>query len=144
MVALGRHARFLTQDHPLQYGYGAGSPLAKLVALNGYVLMLGAPLDTITLLHHAENLAELRHKRVVRYQCPMLENGRVVWVNVEDYDTGDPHDDYSFEEIAHAYLSAYPTTPHGKVGNADSFLFDAAKLTAFAVDWLEARFSPGK
>ena len=142
IVALGRHARFLTQDHPTNNGYGAGSPLAKLVALNGHVLMLGAPLDTITLLHHAENLADLRHKRIIRYQCPILENGKTVWVNVEDYDTGDPHDDYTFEAIARDFLSNHPS-PHGKVGNADSFLFDAAKLTAFAVEWLEERFSPG-
>ncbi|MFG9957562.1 AAC(3) family N-acetyltransferase, partial [Pseudomonas aeruginosa] len=62
MVALGIQAKQLTQDHPLDYGYGAGSPLAKLVEHKGKVLMLGAPLDTITLLHYAENRARMAHK----------------------------------------------------------------------------------
>jgi aminoglycoside 3-N-acetyltransferase len=139
MVALGKQARFLTKDHSINYGYGVNSPLAKLVALRGHVLMLGAPLDTITLLHHAETLAQLRHKRVIHYQCPMLQAGKATWVDVEDYDTGDPHDDYTFDEIAHAYL-AVKTPPQGKVGSADCSLFDAADLTAFAVQWLETRF----
>ena len=62
--------------------------------------MLGAPLDTITLLHYAENRANLRHKAVVRYSYPVLRDGEKVWIDVEDFDTGDPHDDYSFEDRA--------------------------------------------
>jgi aminoglycoside 3-N-acetyltransferase len=139
MVANGSMAAWLTQDHPLNYGYGAGSPLAKLVEINGCVLMLGAPLDTITLLHHAENLARLRHKQVIRYQCPILRDGQKVWVDMEDYNTGEPHDNYSFEEIALAYL-AQGKGKRGTVGDAESYLFDAADLVAFAVDWLESRF----
>jgi aminoglycoside 3-N-acetyltransferase len=140
MVALGKQAHFLTENHSINYGYGIHSPLAKLVALRGQVLMLGAPLDTISLLHHAENLAHLRNKRVIHYQCPILQDGEKIWVDVEDYDTGDPHDDYTFDEIARGYL----TTKHsarGKVGSADCYLFDAGDLTTFAVHWLEERFS---
>ena len=85
-----------SRDHPSDYGYGPGSPLAKLVESGGKVLMLGAPLDTITLLHYAENRANLRHKAVVRYSYPVLRDGEKVWIDVEDFDTGDPHDDYSF------------------------------------------------
>lgn len=139
MVALGAQADELTREHPLDYGYGAGSPLAKLVALWGQVLMLGAPLDAITLLHHAEYLARLRHKNVIHYTCPILRDGQKVWVTVEDFDTSEPHADYSFEQIALAYL-AEGKGQHGKVGDADSYLFDAADLVGFAVRWLEARF----
>jgi len=139
MVALGKQARFLTENHSINYGYGVNSPLAKLVALNGHALMLGASLDTITLLHHAENLAHLRQKRVIHYQCPIIQDGKKIWVDVEDYDTGDPHDDYTLDEIAQGYLAAKPST-HGKVGSADCYLFDATDLTAFAVHWLEERF----
>lgn len=140
MVALGKQARFLTENHSINYGYGINSPLARLVALRGHVLMLGAPLDTITLLHHAENLAHLRRKRVIHYQCPILRAGKKIWVDVEDYDTGNPHDDYTFDEIAHAYLDAEPSL-QGNVGSANCHLFNAADLTTFAVHWLEERFS---
>lgn len=139
MVAVGADAEQITRDHPLDYGYGAGSPLAKLVEHKGKVLMLGAPLDTITLLHYAENRAQMAHKNIVRYQCPVLRDGQTVWVEIEDYDTGEEHADYTFDGIARAYL-AEGHGRQGKVGDAESYLFDAADLAAFAVNWLEARF----
>lgn len=141
MVANGARARWLTDDHALSYGYGAGSPLEKLTQADGQVLLLGAPLDTLTVLHHAEYRARLRQKRVIRYTCPVLQDGRTVWVEVEDFDTGDPHDDYTFEGIALDYL-AQRGARQGRVGDATCTLFDAADLVDFAVAWLEARFGP--
>ena len=139
IAAIGAQAEWITQDHPLNYGYGAGSPLEKLVEARGQVLMLGAPLDTLTLLHYAENRARMRHKRVIRYPCPILREGERVWVEIEDYDTGEPHGDYTFEEIARAYL-ALGKSHQGTVGNAPSYLFDARDLSPFAIAWLEQRF----
>jgi aminoglycoside 3-N-acetyltransferase len=139
VAAIGAQAEEITQDHPLDYGYGAGSPLARLVEAQGQVLMLGAPLDTITLLHYAENRARMRQKRVIHYACPILREGTRVWVEVEDYDTGEPHANYSFDEIACAYLAAGKGR-QGTIGNAPSYLFDAADLSAFAIAWLEERF----
>ena len=71
IAALGARAAWIAADHPLQYGYGEGSPFAKLVEAGGKVAMIGAPLDTITLLHHAEHLADICGKRVVRHAYPM-------------------------------------------------------------------------
>lgn len=139
MAAVGARAREITRDHPLNYGYGPGSPLSRLVEWGGHVLLLGAPLDALTLLHYAENRARMRHKNIVHYQCPVLQDGRKVWIDVEDYNTGEAHDDYTFEQIAQDYL-ALNRTPRGKVGDAQSFLFDAADLTAFAITWLEQHF----
>jgi aminoglycoside 3-N-acetyltransferase len=139
VTAIGGQAEWITRDHPLNYGYGAGSPLEKLVEARGLVLMLGAPLDTLTLLHYAENRARMRHKRIIRYSCPILREGKRVWVEIEDYDTGEPHGDYTFEEIAQAYL-ALGKGRQGMLGNAPSYLFDAADLSAFAITWLEERF----
>jgi len=139
IVAIGGQAEWITQDHPLNYGYGAESPLEKLVEAQGYVLMLGAPLDTLTLLHYAENRAQMRHKRIIRYPCPILREGTRVWIEIEDFDTGEPHGDYTFEEIAQAYL-ALGRGRQGMIGSAPSYLFDAADLSAFAITWLEQRF----
>jgi aminoglycoside 3-N-acetyltransferase len=139
MVANGARAEWLTRDHPLNYGYGQGSPLAKLVEAGGHVLMLGAPLDTITLLHHAEYVARLRHKLVIRYRCPFLRGGTTVWIDIEDFATGDPHDAYTFEDIARAYLSQ-GRGRFGQVGDAECYSFEAADLCSFAVAWLEQRF----
>src|SRR5437764_1831814 len=51
VVALGPRAEWLTDVHPADDGYGAQSPFARLVEAGGQVLMLGAPLETVTLLH---------------------------------------------------------------------------------------------
>jgi aminoglycoside 3-N-acetyltransferase len=139
MVAVGERAAWITQNHPQNYGYGPGSPLEKLIQVGGHVLMLGAPLDTLTLLHYAENRARMRHKRIVRYPCPVLRDGQTVWIEVEDFNTGEPHADYSFDQIARDYL-ATGNGRRGPVGLAESYWFNAAHLSTFAIHWLESRY----
>jgi aminoglycoside 3-N-acetyltransferase len=141
VVALGARAHWFTDAHPLDYGYGEGSPFAKLVAAGGKVLMLGAPLDTMTLLHHAEHLARIAGKRVRRVEVPLAAPGGTQWRMIEEFDTGDPiveglAEDY-FATIVGAFL-ANGQGRQGLVGNAPSVLVDAAKITRFAVAWLEA------
>jgi aminoglycoside 3-N-acetyltransferase len=140
MVAVGAKAAWLTADHPLQYGYGLGSPLDKLTQCAGRVLLLGASLDSLTLLHYAEHLARVSNKRVVRYQMPFLRDGQKVWEPVEEFDTTEPPlpGTYTFEEIAHAYMAAHPVA-NGLVGAAQCYLFEAAPLARFAMAWLEER-----
>jgi aminoglycoside 3-N-acetyltransferase len=141
MAALGAQAAWLTADHPLRYGYGNGSPLHKLCEMGWAVLMLGAPLDTITLLHYAEDRADVPNKRVKCYQCPILIDGQTVWVDLEEYDTSDTviDADYQFDTIAQDYL-ATGQGRSGLIGRAQSYLFNAADLAAFGVRWLEERF----
>ncbi len=158
IVALGAKAAWITADHPWDEPYGAGSPLAKLVASEGKVLMLGAPLDTITLLHHAESTATVADKRRVRYQMPILEDdGTVTWRTIHDINTsigafpyesvadeiaatpGMQPGDAEFAAIARQALAA-GIGVSGRVGTAQSYLFPAAPLHAFAERWLEQRF----
>lgn len=146
IAALGAQAEWFTANHPLDYGYGEGSPLAKLVASGGKVLMVGAPLDTMTLLHHAEHLARIRGKRIKRYEVPLATATGTLWRMVEEFDTSDPvvdglADDY-FATIVTEYL-ATGVGAQGRIGEAPSVLVDATGITAFAVDWLEKRFGPG-
>ncbi|HEX4515340.1 MAG TPA: AAC(3) family N-acetyltransferase [Polyangiaceae bacterium] len=112
MSAIGERAAWLTADHPFRYGYGEGSPLAKLDAIGGKVLLLGAPLDTITLLHFSEHVANIPNKRVIHY-TRKFSDGRVA----------------QFEEFGKAHV--------GKFGDATAHLFDAAELHAFGVAWME-------
>lgn len=140
VAAIGARADWLTADHPLDYGYGEGSPLAKLVAAGGKVLMVGAPLDTMTLLHHAEHLARLPGKRIRRYEVPFATAGGTQWRMVEEFETSLPivdglDDDY-FATIVTEFL-ATGRGVQGLIGEAPSTLVEAAAITAFAVDWLE-------
>ncbi|HHK4715156.1 TPA: aminoglycoside 3-N-acetyltransferase [Pseudomonas aeruginosa] len=143
VVALGAKAAWFTADHPLDYGYGEGSPLAKLVEAGGKVLMLGAPLDTLTLLHHAEHLADIPGKRIKRIEVPLATPAGTQWRMIEEFDTGDPvvaglAEDY-FAGIVTEFLAGGQGR-QGPVGAAPSVLVDAAAITAFGVNWLETRF----
>jgi aminoglycoside 3-N-acetyltransferase len=142
-AALGAKAEWFVADHALDYGYGPQSPFGKLVASGGKTLLLGAPLDTMTLLHHAEHLADIPGKRVLRYESPILLDGHVSWRWFEEFDTGDPvvdglADDY-FEEVVEDFL-ATGQGRRGLIGHAPSVLVDAGPIVDFAVQWLEARF----
>jgi aminoglycoside 3-N-acetyltransferase len=146
MVAIGPKAGWLVSPHPDDDPHGPGTPFSRLCDIGGYVLMLGAPLETITLLHHAEALADAPAKRRVTYRMPILEGGEKVWRQYEDIDTAEGAFDYdaivegdAFETIALAALDA-GVGVEGGVGQSVSYLFEADRLVRFAVEWLESRF----
>jgi aminoglycoside 3-N-acetyltransferase len=143
VVAVGSKADELTRDHPLAYGYGQGSPFAKLCKVGGHVLLLGAPLNRVSLLHHAEHLADVPHKSVVHNKVPVVQNGQRVWIKCEQFDTctgiGGRDAGTYFEMITRDYLAS-ERGQAGTVGAAQSYLFSAQDLVGFAVQWLERRF----
>ena len=141
IAALGAQAEWLTADHPLDYGYGPGTPLARLVEARGKVLMLGAPWDTMTLLHHAEHLARLPDKRLYRVEVPFPGTGGTVWRTIEEFDTGDPVVEGLPDNAIELMVTAYVESGGGRqgmVGEAPSLLVEAAAIVPFAVGWLEA------
>ncbi len=141
VAALGARADWFAADHPMDYGYGRKSPFDRLVQSGGSVLMLGAPLDAMSLLHHAEHRADIPGKHVRRFEAPI--GGQ--WQMIEEFDTADPvvdglKDDY-FADIVREFL-ATGQGRQGQVGNASCVLVPAAAITRFAVEWLETRFNP--
>ncbi|MFD9038831.1 aminoglycoside 3-N-acetyltransferase [Streptomyces bottropensis] len=148
-AALGSAAADLMADHPWDDPHGPGSPLARLTAGSGRVLLLGAPLDTMTLLHHAEALADAPGKRFVDYEQPILVDGRRVWRRFHDIDSEEGAFDYSsavaqgrepFEVIVQDMLAA-GIGRQGRVGAAESHLFEAARVVDFATTWIEDALS---
>lgn len=140
MAAIGGKAAWITADHPQDYGYGPGSPLAKLVELGGRVLMVGAPWDRLTLVHHADHLARIPGKRLVRVEVPFASPGGAIWRFIEEFDTDEPvhpalPDDY-IERIVTAFVAQGNGT-QGRIGDAPSLLVEAAAVVAFAADWVE-------
>lgn len=147
MVALGAHAQELTEHHPLDQALGRGSPLERLVHLGGKVLLLGAPLDAVTVLHYAEAIADIPGKRRVSYEMPLRRpDGGTVWVKVEDFDSNGILDCFAIEgqpdaveTIARAYV-ALGRHHQGRVAAAHCHLFEAREIVAFGVDYLEQHF----
>ncbi|MCC3773860.1 aminoglycoside 3-N-acetyltransferase [Streptomyces sp. UNOB3_S3] len=146
-VAVGARAHELMDHQPWDHPHGADSPLARLTACDGRVLLLGAPLDTLTLLHHAEALADAPGKRHVTYEQPVTEDGRRVWRRFTDIDTEGEAFPYGnvvppgrrpFEVIAEEMLAA-GTGRRGRVAAAESHLFEAPAVVRFGVDWIERR-----
>lgn len=143
VAAMGTGAEGFTAAHPMDYGYGARSPFARLVGAGGKILMLGAPWDTMSLLHHAEHIADIPGKHVRRMEVPLATAAGVTWQAITEYDTADPvvdglDDDY-FATIVSEFL-ATGQGQQGQVGDAPCVLVPAAAMTSFAVHWLESRF----
>ena len=148
VAAFGRLAEKITASHPYDDAYGAGTPYARVVEVGGQVAMLGAPLDTVTLAHHAEAIAEVPDKRRVVYRYPVLEGGERVWRTFSDIDTSDgalPYERLIGEEDYVGYLArsalAARCGTSGSVGKATAYLFDAPDLVDHAVGWIERSFA---
>jgi len=142
VVSVGARADWVTADHALDYGYGPQSPFARIVEARGKVMMIGAPHDTVTLLHHAEHLADIPRKRIKRLEVPFATPAGTHWRMIEEYDTDDPvHPDLADDYFATIVADFLATGEGGAraIGNAPSLLMDAADLVAFAVRWLEGR-----
>jgi aminoglycoside 3-N-acetyltransferase len=150
VAAVGALAGEITASHPGDDAYGSGTPYARLVELGGQVAMLGAPLGTVTLVHHAEAIAEVPDKRRVAYRYPVVDGGRRVWRTFSDIDTSEgalPYEHLIGEEDYVGYLASSALAAgcgsSGPVGEATAYLFDAPQLVEYAVGWIEHNFPSG-
>ena len=141
-AAVGRMAKKLTADHGYDFCHGPSSPLGKLCKNGGKVLLLGAPFQSVTLVHLCEHLASVEGKCVIKYEAPVAEYGKTVLVGIERFDTrrdipGYSEDDY-FGPMVADYIRQ-GACKSGKVGQADSYLFDAQEFKQFGTCWLESK-----
>ncbi len=139
MAAIGAKAEWLTAEHPLDYGYGPGSPLAKLVELDGAVALLGSDLDQVTLLHYAEHLAQLPNKRVVRSTFRLGGVERTI----EEFDTSDGIVAGVPERLFATITTGFIATGQANtavVGGALCRLLPARPFVRFGVATLERMF----
>ena len=130
VTALGRAANVITNEHPLDWAQGPGSPFEKLVTLNAQVLLLGVGFNRATLLHYAEALLPRgrRKTRLVPIDGPA---GRE-WVKAPD--SGDDLGVH-FPALGAAFVAAGEAQT-GQVGEAPSILASAPTLVSFAREYL--------
>ncbi len=142
MAAIGKWADWITADHRQDYGYGEGSPLARLVEREGRVLMVGAPRSKMTLVHYAEHVAKIPDKKIIRVDIPFASAGGTQWRLIEEFETDEPvHDALPqdhIEQIVTAFVDHHVASK-GLVGRAPSLLVEARPFVEFAVEWLESR-----
>ena len=135
-ITRGSRAAELVRRTPWDYAFGHDSTLDRFVALNGKILLLGSDPDNVTFLHYVEHIADFSDKRIAQFKVPIMENGKRLWRDMAEFDTSGrgvhrnwPHD--FFARIVAAYL-AKAHNRGGRVGDAQSYLFLARELLAFA------------
>jgi len=141
-AARGRLASALLADPPWHDYFGPGSALERLVQARGQVLRLGADIDTTTLLHYVEHLADVANKRRVVRHRKVLREGRSEIRRVETLDDAEGIVDYRGLDYFGVILLEYLEHGRGRrglVGSAPSELIDAADLVAFGSAWMTRR-----
>jgi aminoglycoside 3-N-acetyltransferase len=126
--ALGRHALALVGTHPPDDRFGLHSPLGALVRLRGKSLLLGAPINSNSLLY----LAMYRDSGNVRQNksAPILRNGEPCWITYSDIQISDDwFADFTADVLASGVVR------QGQVCGATCHLFPAAETTDAAQSW---------
>jgi aminoglycoside N3'-acetyltransferase len=138
-AAHGPLAHELLDEVPWDDYFGPGSPLERLLD-GGRVLRLGADLDTVTVLHHAEYRCSVwPRRRVRRHRLVSTVDGpqiRVVECLDDEHGLVDYHGPDYFEDLLRDYL-ATGRAASGTVGDAQAELLEAGDLVAFAERWLD-------
>ncbi len=84
MMAHGKHAKWITQSHPLNDMFGLKSPLAKMVELKTKVILIGVDFDRCTGMHLGEYLSNKRP--IVIQGSRMIVGSKEDWVKFLSYD----------------------------------------------------------
>ena len=132
-AAWGERAVEIVSDHSLEMSMGEGSPLARVYAAGGYVLLLGVGFDRNTSFHLAEYRSDYATKERVVLGAPILVDGHRRWKTFTDinYDADD------FGQIGKALIkSDRRLVRTGRVGLAESMLFPQVDAVDFAVKWM--------
>jgi len=132
-AAFGPLAAGIVAEHPLECLFGDPSPIGKLYALDGWVLLLGVGHGNNTVLHLAEDRAEFASKTTHREGAPITIDGVRRWQPFHPLAVSD--DD--FPAIGEAF-AATGQERTGSVGGASARLMRARAVVDFATDWITA------
>ena len=132
LAAWGLHAEYLVSGHRLVDEFGEESPIGRLYALDGFVLLLGAGHESNTSLHLAEHRATWPSKRHFTQGSAMLVDGVRKWVTYSALDV----DSSDFPQIGRAYESEHGIAPC-RVGKAEARFLKQRPLVDYAGQWIE-------
>ncbi len=137
-AARGKRSAGIIEHHSFHYALGEGSPLARLYDLKGYILLLGAPLDSNTSLHLAEYRVAEALKKPIRWSVPSGLNDERAWIHYDDIE----NDCQDFPQILVEYIGSGGKYKKGKVGNGESYLIPQSSLVDYGVAWMNHHRSP--
>lgn len=128
-AAIGDRAEEMTARHRLAPAFGDGSPMGRLAAAGGRVLLLGVGYDVASVFHVAEQ--RTGRAETVEHGAATQTEGDRRWQVWRDLD----HDGGDFAELGAAYELTGAVSV-GPVGAATARLFPAADAVSFAERWL--------
>jgi aminoglycoside 3-N-acetyltransferase len=130
-AAAGPLAARIVGEHPLDDPFGANSPLARLLELDGTVLLLGVGFDKCTALHYAELRSGGGSGALVRNGARLDVDGRVEW---RDWLEPRVRSD-DFAQLGRALERGSTLVRRATVGAATCRAVRLSDLAAFAESW---------
>ncbi|HEX8728410.1 MAG TPA: AAC(3) family N-acetyltransferase, partial [Ktedonobacterales bacterium] len=125
----GPRAEEIIRQHALEGSLGDASPLARIYALGGWVLLLGVGFGNNTSFHLGEYRAGTSAWTTTG--SALLENDQRVWKTYRDVDWNDD----PFVEIGAAF-EREGLVKRGAVGSSTALLFPQRPAVDFAQQWL--------
>lgn len=137
-AAMGLHASELTSAHLMNYRFGPASPLGRLAALNGKVLLLGAEINKASFVYLAQFCSGLGTEIIK--SAPIVERGHSIWLDYLDIAV-----DNRLVGLGVERLLAIGCAKKTVIGGADVIIFDARPALCDLVNWFncnEELFGP--
>jgi aminoglycoside 3-N-acetyltransferase len=128
-AASGRWAAYVAATQPLEPPHGPDSPVGRVHALAGQVLLLGVGHDASTTVHLAEVLADAPYR--AEKWCLVLEDGRPVRRRYREHD----HCTQRFA-LVEPILRGRGAQAQGRVGHAEARLVRSCDVVATALGLL--------
>ncbi len=144
-AALGPGAEHLLADQRDDDPFGVDSPLERLCEQDGRVLLLGAPVNRLTLCHHAEAMTDLPSRRFHTFTAPVAGLGRREYRMIDTYYGAFPYYkegrgiDSPVRTMAEQAVAA-GAGRSTRIGEAATWLFDSRRTVAAVRAWLEREF----
>ena len=129
---MGKHAKYITENHDLSNIFGEGSPIAKIYELDGFVLQIGVGYDKNTSIHLADARANYKSKHNCIEHSAIMENDKRVWKAYETLFV----DGEDFEEIGKAFEENCSVNK-ANLGNGILTFMKQRDIVDFAVRWIE-------
>ncbi len=133
-AARGPDAELITAAHVPGTGFGDDSPLGRIYALGGHVLLLGVDHASDTSLHLAESRAAFPQKSVGTQGAPVRVNGVRQWITFEELD----FDASDFASLGHDFAAETGLEQNGPIGWGEGRLAPQRPLVDYAVPWIGA------
>jgi aminoglycoside N3'-acetyltransferase len=122
----------ITAPHPVDVPHGSDSPVGRVHALDGQVLLLGVGHDADTTIHLAENLAGVSYRRSA--SVTLLVDGRLTRYHYREVD----HCCENFA-LMDSWLEARGLQRRGVIGHAEASLARSAEIVNAALTRLGER-----